>query len=474
MFCPNCGFELDGDLRYCTECGYALEDAKAVLNSASNEVAEEPSVINEAAEEIFASDETEKEPSAGAEAGEEKSPVESEPVADEEDDRPKDDVSSDATPSIQAVRADRPKPSNPVAKPVAAPAPAPAANVSAQKKEPKALYIVGIVVGLAVIAIFSYLLFFSKSGDVAHYGQDKAIVVAQESKITPTDAKGEKIKKYSVTLNGDNGYSTNAEVKGDEGDKKDGNAAADNAAASAAYKQKCQEYLARYGEPQMVEIEDYMSALRGFCLADLVDFDNDGVSELVTVVNDMSADDMKSAWDGNIEELQKSYTVEVWSAEDGGIKRIYSQKWLDNSNGGSMYLPLVKDDEQNVLLGKRTYEMCDALKAKLSGKQIAYGDNWSLFGKKDDSLSLVLNREAWSVSVSGGNLGDYYASNGKEISEKDFNALNSYTDFNHQYCTYYFVDFSSSSQGSFSDVPVVGCSQMSDRTNSTLKKLGIE
>ena len=38
MFCPNCGFELDGDLRYCTECGYALEDAKAVLNSASNEV----------------------------------------------------------------------------------------------------------------------------------------------------------------------------------------------------------------------------------------------------------------------------------------------------------------------------------------------------------------------------------------------------------------------------------------------------
>ena len=139
-----------------------------------------------------------------------------------------------------------------------------------------------------------------------------------------------------------------------------------------------------------------------------------------------------------------------------------------------MYLPLVKDDEQNVLLGKRTYEMYDALKAKLSGKQMTYGDNWSLFGKKDDSLSLVLNREAWSVSVSGGNLGDYYASNGKEISEKDFNALNSYTDFNHQYCTYYFVDFSSSSQGSFSDVPVVGCSQMSDRTNSTLKKLGIE
>lgn len=137
MFCPNCGFELDGDLRYCTECGYALEDAKAVLDSASNEVAEEPSVINEAAEEIFASDETEKEPSAGAEAGEEKSPVESEPVADEEDDQPKDDMSSGATPSIPAVRADRPKPSNPVAKPVAAPAPVPAVNASARKRSPR-------------------------------------------------------------------------------------------------------------------------------------------------------------------------------------------------------------------------------------------------------------------------------------------------------------------------------------------------
>lgn len=97
--------------------------------------------------------------------------MESEPVADEEDDQPEDDVSSGATPSIPAVRADRPKLSNPAAKPVAAPAPAPAANASAQKKEPKALYIVGVVVGLAVIAIFSYLLFFSKSGgDVAHYG----------------------------------------------------------------------------------------------------------------------------------------------------------------------------------------------------------------------------------------------------------------------------------------------------------------
>lgn len=538
MFCPNCGFELDGDLRYCTECGYALEDAKAVLNSASNEVAEEPSVINEAAEEIFASDETEKEPSAGAEAGGGKV-ARGERARSGRRRRPAQGrrvVRCNAFDSSRARRPAKAEQSGRQARRGASPCAC--GECIRTEKGPKALYIVGIIVGLAAIAIFSYLLFFSKSSDdVAHYGQDKAIVVAQESKITPTDAKGEKIKKYSVTLNGDNGYSTNAEVKGDEGftvsqlpdikpgkytltvkdsktkvewsvpvevvdnsksdeavkdvslevpkadsadakadegDKKDGNAAADNAAASAAYKQKCQEYLARYGEPQMVEIEDYMSALRGFCLADLVDFDNDGVSELVTVVNDMSADDMKSAWDGNIEELQKSYTVEVWSAEDGGIKRIYSQKWLDNSNGGSMYLPLVKDDEQNVLLGKRTYEMCDALKAKLSGKQITYGDNWSLFGKKDDSLSLVLNREAWSVSVSGGSLGDYYASNGKEISEKDFNALNSYTDFNHQYCTYYFVDFSSSSQGSFSDVPVVGCSQMSDRTNSTLKKLGIE
>lgn len=141
MFCPNCGFELDGDLRYCTECGYALEDAKAVLNSASNEVAEEPSVINEAAEEIFASDETEKEPSAGAEAGEEKSPVESEPVADEEDDRPKDDVSSDATPSIPAVRADRPKPSNPVAKRVLVASPCACGECIRTEKGPQgALY----------------------------------------------------------------------------------------------------------------------------------------------------------------------------------------------------------------------------------------------------------------------------------------------------------------------------------------------
>lgn len=538
MFCPNCGFELDGDLRYCTECGHALEDAKAVLNSAGNEVAEEPSVINEAAEEIFASDETEKEPSAGAEAGEEKSPVESEPVADEEDDRPKDDVSSDATPSIQAVRADRPKPSNPVAKPVAAPAPAPAANVSAQKKEPKALYIVGIVVGLAVIAIFSYLLFFSKSGDVAHYGQDKAIVVAQESKITPTDAKGEKIKKYSVTLNGDNGYSTNAEVKGDEGftvsqfpdikpgkytltvrdskskvewgipvkvvdnskstdavkevslevpkaneadtktgegDKKDGGAAADNTAAYAAYKQKCQEYLACYGEPRIVEATDSVYAMRGLCLADLVDFDQDGQPELLTVVNGMSDDELKSAWNGDIEGLQKSYTVEVWSAADGGVKRLYSQNWLDNSNGGTMFLPLIKADDGSILVSQRTYEISNAITTLLAGRQALAGDNTSVYGKKGDVFSLVSNYESWGVAPSEGNgYEGYYASEGKEISGTDYNALYQQFGYGHNYRTYYFLDFSTSDYGSISGESHVDPKQVAEVTKDTLKKVGIE
>lgn len=539
MFCPNCGFELDGDLRYCTECGYALEDAKAVLNSASNEVAEEPSVINEAAEEIFASDETEKEPSAGAEAGEEKSPVESEPVADEEDDQPKDDVSSGATPSIPAVRADRPKHSNPVAKPVAAPAPVPAVNASARKKEPKALYIVGIVVGLAVVGIFSYLLFFGKSGgDVAHYGQDKAIVVVQESKITPTDAKGEKLKKYSVTLNGDNGYSTNAEVKGDEGftvsqfpnvkpgkntltvkdskskvewsipvkvvdnsksadaekevslevpkaneadtktdegDKKDGGTAADNTAAYAAYKQKCQEYLACYGEPQIVEVTDSVYAMRGLCLVDLVDFDQDGQPEFLTVLNGMSDDELKSAWNGDTEGLQKSYTVEVWSAVDGGVKRLYSQNWLDNSNGGTMFLPLIKADGGSILVSQRTYEMSNAITALLAGRQALAGDNTSVYGKKGDVFSLVGNYESWGVAPSEGNgYEGYYASEGKEISETDYNALYQQFGYGHNYRTYYFLDFSTSGFDSISGESHVDPNQVAEVTKDTLKKVGIE
>lgn len=538
MFCPNCGFELDDDLRYCTECGYALEDAKAVLSSASDEVAEEPSVINEAAEEIFASGETEKESSAGAEAGEEKSPVESEPVADEEDDQPKDDVSSGATPSIPAVRADRSKPSNPVAKPVAAPAPVSAVNASARKKEPKALYIVGIVVGVAVIAIFSYLLFFSKSGDVAHYGQDQAIVVVQESKITPTDAKGEKLKKYSVTLNGDNGYSTNAEVKGDEGftvsqfpdvkpgkytltvkdsnskvewaipvevvdnsksadavkevslevpkvneadtktdegDKKDGGTTADNTAAYAAYKQKCQDYLACYGGPQIVEVTDSVYAMRGLCLVDLVDFDQDGQPEFLTVVNGMSDDELKSAWNGDIEGLQKSYTVEVWSAADGGVKRLYSQNWLDNSNGGTMFLPLIKADGGSILVSQRTYEMSNAITALLAGRQALAGDNTSVYGKKGDVFSLVSNYESWGVAPSEGNgYEDYYASEGKEISETDYNALYQQFGYGHNYRTYYFLDFSTSGYGSISGESHVDPNQVAEVTKDTLKKVGIE
>lgn len=540
MFCPNCGFELDDDSRYCTECGYSLAAAKEVL-SASDGGASEPKE-----EPAAAPDDSAEAPEVARAAGGQSDEAEGNPADGEEapagESAAEESAAAEALPSSEAS-VEPAEPPAPLG--MATPAPMPSASQPAQppapaakKKEHKLFYVLGILVCLVTIGVVGYQLFFNKAaGDVAHYGQDKAVVVIQESKITPTDSKGEKLKKYSVTLSGDNGYSANAEVKGDEGftmsqfpevksgnytltvkdskskvewtvpvkvvdnsksdeavkdvslevpkadesdaktdegDKKNEGDSSSNSAAYAAYKQKCQEYLAQYGEAQTVEIEDYISALRGFCLADLVDFDNDGAPELVTVVNDMSADDMKSAWSGNIEGLQKSYTVEVWSATDGGVKRLYSQNWLDNSNGGAMYLPLVKDDKKNVFIGRRTYEMCDALKSKLSNKQVIAGDNWSLYGKKDDSLALVLNCEAWSVSVPGSYPEEYYASNGKEISKEVFNSLNRYSDFDHQYCTYYFVDFSSSSQGTISDVPVVGRAQMGERTSKTLKKLGIE
>ena len=69
---------------------------------------------------------------------------------------------------------------------------------------------------------------------------------------------------------------------------------------------------------------------------------------------------------------------------------------------------------------------------------------------------------------------EYYASEGKEISETDYNALYQQFGYGHNYRTYYFLDFSTSGYGSISGESHVDPNQVAEVTKDTLKKVGIE
>ena len=140
-----------------------------------------------------------------------------------------------------------------------------------------------------------------------------------------------------------------------------------------------------------------------------------------------------------------------------------------------MFLPLIKADGGSILVSQRTYEMSNAITALLAGRQVLAGDNTSVYGKKSDAFSLVSNYESWGVAPSEGNGYEYYcASEGKEISETDYNALYQQFGYGHNYRTYYFLDFSTSGYGSISGESHVDPNQVAEVTKDTLKKVGIE
>lgn len=140
-----------------------------------------------------------------------------------------------------------------------------------------------------------------------------------------------------------------------------------------------------------------------------------------------------------------------------------------------MFLPLIKADDGSILVSQRTYEMSNAITALLAGRQALAGDNTSVYGKKGDVFSLVSNYESWGVAPSEGNGYEYYyASEGKDISETDYNALYQQFGYGHNYRTYCFFDFSTSGYGSISGESHVDPNQVAEVTKDTLKKVGIE
>lgn len=133
---------------------------------------------------------------------------------------------------------------------------------------------------------------------------------------------------------------------GDEDDSDEENAADTKElqkAAYAAYYEKCQEYMA-LTDGTVGEERNYANSEQdakwcvGLNLVDLVDFDQDGVDELVLAYYDHISYPVNDAMS---QSMLEAYSVEIWQYRDGEIECIYEGAPV-SSNGGIMWLQYFK------------------------------------------------------------------------------------------------------------------------------------
>ena len=108
----------------------------------------------------------------------------------------------------------------------------------------------------------------------------------------------------------------------------------DEEIASALFYYTCQDLIDEYGEAGSVELHDGMEvAASGLALAERIDFDSDGMDELLTVTctQDLSE---TAAFYG-----EDTYQIAVWRYEDGAVEQVY-EGTVPHSNGGYFYLNL--------------------------------------------------------------------------------------------------------------------------------------
>lgn len=497
MFCPKCGAKLADNLKFCTECGASLEGAAQVMaevrerasadaspSELSGETLADGAMVTDAVDEAV-----EVEPEFGT-----------------------DGHVLDSTPQVSEF-AQTSTAANAVSQAVAP-----------QRKDPKVLYVLGIVVGLIVIGLMSWQLFFRDfGGNAATFGQKESVVCALDTKVIPTDSDGNKITSFVAELIDEDGHSSKVKVTGESGfsigkfkdaaegpytlkvtnkqtkveysipvkivsdnrkseaeteitvqapgkdaaaDTKKDNAGGKDAdptqvAAYRAYNQKCREYLNKYGEAHVVETYGY--ALTGFCVADLVDFDNDGNDELLTITCDLDESASQMDWIGT--DSTKPYEVEVWSYVDGGLKRIYEQHWVDYSNGGGEFLSLTEKSGK-IFIESNMYMMSDQMKAMCEEGNVLSASITTMRGKKGDAFEDDISMEIAVKEKSGANE-SFCLVRGIPASEGEYaEALKSYE----QHATYALLDFSMT-RNEYRDSTYLSLQDVQQRTADTLSKL---
>lgn len=133
-----------------------------------------------------------------------------------------------------------------------------------------------------------------------------------------------------------------------DGENQDGEDAQDEAEfteeqlAYAHYYLKCQELIDTYGPAGTTNLYDgQMTAMTGLALAKLIDFDDDGLNELLVSYNAVQiGTDAASA--------DEVYPVEVWDYQDGELVQVYEGN-APYTNGGAYFLDLYEYNDLPVI-----------------------------------------------------------------------------------------------------------------------------
>lgn len=196
-----------------------------------------------------------------------------------------------------------------------------------------------------------------------------------------------------------------------DGENQDGEDAQDEAEfteeqlAYAHYYLKCQELIDAYGPAGTTNLYDgQMTAMTGLALAKLIDFDDDGLNELLVSYNAVQIGaDAASA--------DEVYPVEVWDYQDGELVQVYEGN-APYTNGGAYFLDLYEYNDLPVICAV-WYDM-QVDNASLVDEYTGY------FSQVSETLDAIAVRDSFFNYDTGEN-SVTYTLDGESATEEEWN-----------------------------------------------------
>lgn len=180
----------------------------------------------------------------------------------------------------------------------------------------------------------------------------------------------------------------------------------DEQKAYGLFLDKIKELTDTYGASGSTEWGGSYNLATGLCVADLVDFDGDGMNELFVVYNTQVVDFNQEAC---FDKQKESFKTEVWAYRDGKISKVFDKSVVQGSNGGIMWTCVYQKDSKFYLV---TF---DAAYEDLGGG--AYNETTDTFFHAYDGSKFEQAASTHSdVDVSSGPADETYTVNGEDAS----------------------------------------------------------
>lgn len=180
----------------------------------------------------------------------------------------------------------------------------------------------------------------------------------------------------------------------------------DEQKAYGLFLDKIKELTDTYGASGSTEWGGSYNLATGLCVADLVDFDGDGMNELFVVYNTQVVDFNQEAC---FDKQKESFKTEVWAYRDDKISKVFDKSVVQGSNGGIMWTCVYQKDSKFYLV---TF---DAAYEDLGGG--AYNETTDTFFHAYDGSKFKQAASTHSdVDVSSGPADETYTVNGEDAS----------------------------------------------------------